>query len=90
MFAELQELTQPERAEMSAVAFGLTMSIIVGACIVFAYLLNSFLKMPPYDEVGSNRHPADDVHLPEDEWPLVENYKRDNPSRAYFPREKGK
>jgi len=89
MLAELQELTQPERAEVGAVAFGLILSVALGFCIVCAYLFNALVKRSPYDETSCKRHPADDVHNA-DVWELAENFKRDNPSRAYFPREKGK
>ena len=83
---ELQELTQPERVEVGAVAFGLILSVVVGFCIVCAYLFNAMVKRSPYDETSGKRHPADDVYSA-DVWELAENYKRDNPSRAYFPRE---
>ena len=87
MLAELQELTQSERAEVSAVAFGLIFAVAVGFCIVIAYLFNALVKRSPYDETSGKPHPADDVYNA-DVWGLVEQYKRDNPSRAYFPREK--
>ena len=89
MLAELQELTQSERAEASAVAFGLIFAVAVGFCIVIAYLFNALVKRSPYDETSGKPHPADDVYNA-DVWGLVEQYKRDNPSRAYFPREKGR
>jgi len=89
MLAELQELTQSERAEASAVAFGLIFAVAVGFCIVIAYLFNALVKRPPRDETSGKPHPADDVYNA-DVWGLVEQYKRDNPSRAYFPREKGR
>lgn len=89
MIAELQELTQSERAEASAVAFGLIFAVAIGFCIVCAYLFNAIVKRSPYDETSGKHHPADDVHNA-DVWQLAENFKRDNPSRAYFPREKGR
>ena len=50
---------------------------------------NALVKRSPYDETSGKPHPADDVYNA-DVWGLVEQYKRDNPSRAYFPREKGR
>ncbi len=82
MLAELQELTQSERAEVSAVAFGLIFAVAVGFCIVCAYLFNAMVKRSPYDETSGKRHPADDVHLPDDEWPLLERWARDNPEKV--------
>lgn len=86
MIAELSELSQPQRLEADALAFGLLASAAIGFCLVFAYLFVKFVKMSPYDETSGNPHPADDVHNA-DVWDLAEQYKRDNPERAYFPRE---
>ena len=86
MLAELQELTSPQSHEVSAVAVGLLACLIIGLCIVFGYLFHAMVKASPYDETSGPLHPADDVHNP-DIWDLAEEYRRDNPERAYFPRE---
>ncbi len=70
MLAELQELTQSERAEVNAVAFGLIFAVAIGFCIVCAYLFNAMVKRSPYDETSGKCHPADDVHSA-DVWELV-------------------
>ena len=88
MIAELQELTQSQQSEADALAFGLLLVLVVSFCIVFAYLFVRTVKLSPspYDETSGPKHPADDVHNP-DVWDLAERYQRDNPERAYFPRE---
>ena len=83
---ELSELTQSQSYEADALAFGLLACLIVGICIVFGYAFHRLLERSPYDETSGKPHPADDVYNA-DVWGLVEQYKRDNPERAYFPRE---
>ena len=86
---ELSELTQSQTYEADALAFGLLACLVAGLCIVIGYLFQAFVMRSPYDETSGKPHPADDVYNA-DVWGLVEQYKRDNPSRAYFPREKGR
>jgi len=87
---ELSELSQSHLYELDALGVGLLACAIVGFCILVGYLFHLALdRSPRFDETSGKHHPADDVHNA-DVWQLAENFKRDNPSRAYFPREKGK
>lgn len=83
---ELSELTQSQTYEADALAFGLLACLVAGLCIVIGYLFQAFVMRSPYDETSGPSHPADDVHNL-DVWDLAERYKRENPDKAYFPRE---
>lgn len=83
---ELQELTSPRAQEASAVAFGLIVALSLAFCVIIGYIAHLLLEGSPYDQTSGKPHPADDVHNP-DVWDLAERYQRDNPERAYFPRE---
>lgn len=83
---ELTELTPSQSYEADAIAFGLLACLIVGLCIVFGYLFHAMIQASPYDETSGPKHPADDVHNA-DVWGLAEQFKRENPHKAYFPKE---
>lgn len=84
---ELSELSQSHLYELDALGIGLLACAIIGFCIVFGYLFHLALDSSPrFDETSGKPHSVDDVHNP-DVWDLAERYKRDNPERAYFPRE---
>lgn len=84
---ELQEITSPQTQEAGAVAFGLIVALSLAFCVIVGYLFHLVLdRSPRFDETSGTPHPADDVYNP-DVWDLAEQYRRDNPERAYFPRE---
>jgi len=89
---ELSELTQSQTYEVDALVVGQAIVWLIALCIVACKIVFYFWGIwrataSPYDEMSGKPHPADDVYNP-DVWDLAEQYRRDNPERAYFPREK--